>query len=610
MRKINNFLSTSSLFILHSSVAGYRRFTFVQERLRFRAFWLILGLVLANCVAQSQTSRTLRSGASPTPENDGVRLEAKGTTYVPIDSWVYPALDRMAALGYIKTAVTGLRPWTRQECARLVEEAGEIMATSRPDPVALSFYQVLAKEFAPEIEHIESTSDVRVEEAYVRAGFISGQPLADDYHFAKTVTNDFGRPFGHGGNALAGGSARAVLGPFSVYGRGEYQHAGTLAPESASTLRAIAAIDTSPFAIPERTGSIDRFRFLDSYVSMEFHKNLISFGKQTLWWGPGGDAPFLFSNNAEPMPMLRISRVSPFVLPWLLRFMGPIRFEAMWARPGGQDFAAVLDSAGNQRVFTPPLRPHVYIDGEKLSFQPTQNLEFGFGVTTIFGGPGFPLTLHTLLRTYSISNTVPGAPDDPGDRRSAFDFTYRIPGLRNWLTLYADSFTEDEFSPIAYPRKSAFRPGIYVPKVPKLSHLDLRVEGNYTDLPNRPGTGVAYSNGHYISGYTNFGQIIGSWIGRQGRSVSVWSNYYFNAQSTIQLHFRNQEASPAFLEGGHVRDFEISGTFAKAAGLVFGGTLQYEHWAFPLLSSNPRTDVRAGIELSFRPVQGRQLDKK
>jgi membrane-associated phospholipid phosphatase len=51
-----------------------------------------------------------------------------GSPYVPLDSWIYPALDRLVALGYIQTAYLGIRPWTRMECARMLEDAGERIA--------------------------------------------------------------------------------------------------------------------------------------------------------------------------------------------------------------------------------------------------------------------------------------------------------------------------------------------------------------------------------------------------------------------------------------------------------------------------------------------------
>src|SRR5271169_5762941 len=51
-----------------------------------------------------------------------------GSPYVPLDSWVYPALDRLAGLGAINSQFVGLRPWTRIQCAQLVVEAEENLA--------------------------------------------------------------------------------------------------------------------------------------------------------------------------------------------------------------------------------------------------------------------------------------------------------------------------------------------------------------------------------------------------------------------------------------------------------------------------------------------------
>jgi membrane-associated phospholipid phosphatase len=536
---------------------------------------------------------------------EGRRFEAPqtGTTYVPIDSWVYPAFDRLAAMGYIRTAVAGLRPWTRSECARLVEETKQGI-----DPggsgVEATLYAQLASEFQPDIEGNATQPDTRIEEIYTRVGFLSGEPLADDYHFAKTFTNDFGRPFGRGANAIAGVSTRTIVGPLAFYVSGEYQHAGTLPAEGISAQQAIVNLEGLPFAPPQRTDSVDRFRFLDTYVSYNFHNNLISFGKQTLWWGPGADGPFLGSNNAEPLSLLRISRASPFVLPSVFRLIGAIRVEAFWGQLGGQQFVALLDAAGKSKVVSAPLRPHPFVQGVKFSFKPTRNLEFGFGATAILSGPGFPLTLHSLLRSFSTANTVPGQANDPGDRRSAFDFSYRIPGLRNWLTLYSDSFTEDEISPISFPRKSSFRSGIYLPRLPKLPQMDLRIEGIYTDIPSLGGVGVAYFNFHYLSGYTNNGQILGNAIGREGRGLNIWTTYHFTSTNSVQLHYRNQHVNPEFLQGGYLRDFDLTGTVVRKGNLVLTGMAKYEHWNFPLLSGTSKTNMSAGLQVSFRPVHG------
>lgn len=542
---------------------------------------------------------------------EGHRFESlqTGTTYVSIDSWVYPEIDRLAALGFVHTAELGMRPWTRSECARLVEEAGQGVDLDDSSPWTMT-YKRLAAEFAPELEGKQTQPNIWMEDIYSRVGVVSGSPLADDYHFAKTFTYDFGRPFGHGLNDISGASARATVGPLAFYVRGEYQHAGTLSPLSASAQQAITNLEGLPFVPPQRTDTLDRFRLLDAYASFTFRNNVISFGNQTLWWGPGADGPFLGSNNAEPLPMLRVSRAKPFILPWIFRLIGNIRAEAFWAQLEGQQFVAVLDTAGNRTVISAPLHPHPIVQGIKFSFKPTRNLEFGFDVTAVLSGSGFPLTLHSLLRSYSPGgNTIPGLPNDPGDRRSAFDWTYRVPGLREWLTFYGDSFTEDEFSPITFPRKSSFRAGLYLPRVPRLPNVDLRAEGIYTDIPNLGAAGVAYFNNHYLSGYTNYGQIIGNAIGREGRGLNIWTTYRFNASDNLQFHYRNQHVNPEFLEGGYQRDFDLTGTVVKMGSVVLTFAAKYEHWNFPLLSATPKTDLGVSLQISYRPLHGLKIFK-
>src|SRR5664280_1693213 len=45
--------------------------------------------------------------------------------YVPMDSWVYPALDRLHGLGYLNSTFFGLRPWTRRSIQRMLDETSQ-----------------------------------------------------------------------------------------------------------------------------------------------------------------------------------------------------------------------------------------------------------------------------------------------------------------------------------------------------------------------------------------------------------------------------------------------------------------------------------------------------
>ena len=528
------------------------------------------------------------------------------STYVPLDSWVYPAFDRLAALGYLQTDFPGQRPWTRMECARLVMEAEE-RAAENSDPEASSLYSSLRTEFALELrrEDGEANTGFQVESIYSRAIGISGEPLVDGYHFAQTIINDFGRPYGEGANSYDGAALRATAGPLAFYVRGEYQHSGTVAQPSPAAQAAIAQADFTPAAAEGPPSNVSRFQLLDAYLSVIFKNNQLSFGKQSLWWGPAYGGPMLYNDNAPPITMLRYDRVSPFKLPGFLGKIGPMRLQFFMGQLNGQQFVniPVANQESTQIVGTPgfSLVRQPYIHGEKLSINPTPNLEFSVSRTTIFGGPGFPVTLGSFFRSlFSTAGSSSGVvSNDPGDRRVAFDMQYRIPGLRDWLTFYCDTFTDDEFFPLAYPTHSAWSPGIYLPKLPFLHKADFRAEGAIT--PERLFPGFFYFNVHYLSGYTNDRQLMGSWVGRQGSGYQLWSTYWLSGRSTVQLGYRSLWVDHSFLQGGSLRDIAANASFPLGQNFALQAGIQYERWQFPLLSSGPMANLTTSVQLSYTP---------
>ena len=205
----------------------------------------------------------------------------------------------------------------------------------------------------------------------------------------------------------------------------------------------------------------------------------ISFGKQSLWWGADQSGPMLFSTNAEPILVLQINRVKPFNLPLL----GAIRLDYLMGRLSGYHWV-YGSNTGLTGSWTESLSNQPFIVGEKVTFKPTSNIELGIGATTLFAGPGVPATAHKLFQAmFSSGNGLPGTSGDPGDRRGEFDFAYRVPGLRDWLTFYADAFTDDEPNPWLAWNKTALTSGLYLSKVPGIPKLDFRIEGVYTDPP-------------------------------------------------------------------------------------------------------------------------------
>ena len=539
----------------------------------------------------------------------GCQTANMASTYVPIESWIYPAIERLALAGYIQTAFAGLRPWTRMESARLVAEAQEqqedrqnvVDSNEAVDEQMGVLIKDLAGEFALELRQRdgECNRQAAIDSIDWRSTAIAGTPVTDGYHFAQTLTNDYGRPYGSGANIYTGISGRAAFGPFASYVRVELQRTapGVVTPASADA--AIAAADFTPAAASGPVAGFTRGRALEAYVSYTFHNNQLSFGKQALWWGPGKGGPLLFSNNAEPITMLRYDRVSPFELPGFGRLLGPIRFQLFVGRLSGQQFVRV----GSELLGQPgvALGNQPFINGQKFSFKPSPELEFSVTRTGIFAGAGAGFTTSTFLRSlFSTSNST--GKTDPGDRRVAVDVQYTIPKSHDLLKIYVDTFTDDELFPLAYPTHSAWSPGFYVARLPHLPHMDFRAEGYLT--PRRTFPGFYYFNVHYLSGYTNDRQILGSWIGRESNGYQLWSNWWFSSRSSVQVNARHQTASDVFLRGGSLRDLNVSADVALSPHWQLAAAVQQERWSFPLLSTTTKNNLTTTIQLSFHPKAG------
>jgi membrane-associated phospholipid phosphatase len=526
-----------------------------------------------------------------------------GSPYVPLDSWVYPAMERLMGMGLINSGFLGMRPWTRHECTRLVEEARD---HAEDNPIANEIVTRLEKEFRVDLEPPSSEPRAELESLYTRVTTISGPPLTSGFDFGQTQINDYGRPFQEGVNVASGFSFWTTAGQWVGYVRGEYEYApsGPALPLAARQFMEQSQFLQGVGPFPDvGTPTTSRFQLLDAYVGMNFSNWQATFGTQSLWWGPGEGGSMLMSTNSAPIPMLRLNRVTPFTLPLISRFLGPMRIELFLGQLAGQNF--VNGPTGVVGDYFESLNRQPFIHGEKISFKPTANFEFSLSRTTLMGGPGVPLTLGTFRHSlFGLGNGFPGTPADPGDRRSAVDWTYRLPKLRKWVTFYGDGFTDDQFSPIAYADRSAFSSGLYFSHLPKLAKLDLRVEGVYTDVPpgGAIGHGFFYFNSRFLNGYTNDGFLIGDWIGRDGQGAQAWANYWFSPRTKFQLNFRHEKVSQQFVPGGGtLTDFGAKTDFSIHSGVNFSVSVQRERWLFPILRPGIQHDTAASVGIVFEP---------
>jgi hypothetical protein len=599
---------------------------------------LILGEVLlfaalSLSAASSSGQRSANPQAKPfdAPVADCDR-SVSGSPYIPVDSWMYPAVLRLYSLGFLDHVYLGMRPWTRASLRPMLEGAAANMEDAGEGPLTDEARKILAS-LTRELDRDSEASclghggEVRVESTYTAARGISGTPLHDSFHLGSTIVNDYGRPYENGFNNYSGASGYAIAGRFTLYVRGEFQGAPSATGYSPALYQALATVDqtinpitglaygnqaTIPLG-PVATAT--QGRFLEAYLSAQVLNHVISFGKQDEWLGPAQGASMAYSNNAENIYAFHINRIEPLYVPGLSRLTGPFRYEFLVGPLRGHTLMLNPLYPGSptqpQPNVTNPGDPWVHV--EKISFRPTENLEFGFSRTIIWGGEGHsPVTVANFVRGFfSIAAPSPQTKDgrtDPGARFSTFDCSYRLPHLRNWLTLYTDAEAHDEVNPIDAPQHSPLAPGLYLSHFPGASKLDMRAEADYTDPPIRPvvnnGQPVAAGQFEYWEqierqGYTNQGQIFGSWIGRQAKGGQAWLTWHLSGNEWFQVGYRRQKTASDFIPTLDDVNFQL----VKRLGSDFelNAFFSGEHYKAPIYLPGGQTVTSTTIQLTWFP---------
>jgi hypothetical protein len=584
----------------------------------YRWATLLTGLLVmtANPVAaQLPAASQDASLGSPPPVSatDACESGAAGSPYIPVDSWIYPAVLRLYSLGYVDSVYLGMRPWTRSTVANMLNEASSHIQDYDSGSAmneAEKIYEALSRELRYDAQNqcLAPADRLRVESVYSVVRGISGTPLRDSYHLGSTIINDYGRPYQNGFNNYSGVSGYASAGRFLIHVRGEFHEAPSATGYSNALAQTLANQDVGAFSVANNpaTGSpyiqttipqgpiaaINDGRLIEAYASYRLLNHEISFGKQDDWLGPGVGGGMAYSNNAENIYSFRINRTEPLYIPLLSYLTGPFRYEFL---------------VGSLKGHTYPNDPWVHV--EKISLRPTENLEFGFERTVIWGGKGHePINLHSFLRSFfSLTAATPAvkiSSADPGARFGAFDFSYRLPFVRNWLTLYSDSEVHDDLSPIDAPRRASWRPGIYLSHVPGIPRLDLRLEAASTDPPITNSNGGHFMYYEYVQqqGYTNQGQLFGDWIGREDKGGQGWITYHLSGNEWLQVGVRNQKAAKDFIRGGTTLN-DISFQVVKRIGKDFelNGNFAYERWKAPIYLTGQQTVTTTTLQLTWFP---------
>jgi hypothetical protein len=524
-----------------------------------------------------------------------------GSTYIPVDSWVYPELSRLYSMGFCNTMFLSMRPYTRRSVLHMLEKSQSDIINSNNEQaqsiLAKLLYYLSAEN--PDGGLVSRNIVYGLDSSYTRVLGIDGPILRDSYHLGQTISNDYGRPYQTGFNSVVGASTVEEWGPFSLYVRGEYQHAPSATGYSLDLAELLSNVDLIiPYPGPQPTiplGPIQEenpFRLVEASASVHLLGHEVSGGKSDAWLGPAAGSSMAWSNNAENIYSFRINRVEPLYIPFVWKILGPLRYDFFY---------------GSLKGHNVPRAPWVH--SEMFSFRPTDNFEFSFSRTIIFGGAGHaPVTLHLFLKGFFDPNdtTAPekAGRDDPGARFSDFNASYRLPFLRKYVTFVVDSIAHDDVTPISAPRRASYRTGLYLSQVPGLRALDFRVEAVSTD-PDVFYAALgqfAYWETIQKQGYTNKGFIMGDWIGREAKGGQAWLTYHLSGNEWVQLEYLNKKTPSNFIPGGTTQNqFKASVVKRLGKDVELNAWFQYEAWKAPVYMPGLQKNTSTAVQLTWYP---------
>ncbi|CAG1066266.1 hypothetical protein BAC1_01874 [uncultured bacterium] len=427
------------------------------------------------------------------------------SAHVPVGSWVYPALERLEAEGLLPTGILANRPISRSEAARLLKEA----ESGQPSAAASRLIQKLKAKFATD-ESLSSNYFRPFEEARFKYLYSDGTP-----HFLNL--NNKGDFFDNGSNFRAGfASSARTLGSLAFYLDPEIRYPEGFAPDSEAEVVLV-----------------------EGYGALELWNVELTAGRQSLWWGPGYHGTLLLTDNARPFDLLKLTNPKPVVLPWILRYIGPVKLTA---------FATRLEW---DRDFANP-----YLAGIRLDLKPHRNVSIGIARVAMFGGAGRHVDAGVVWDVITAGNeNVAG---EPGNQLASIDLKVVLPFKIQKVVVYGELGGEDEAGSL--PSRNAYMAGAYLPGFLGIDRLDLRVEYGQTYIGKYPG--MWYNHHVYTTGYTFDGRIIGHHMGTDAKDLFISAAYAsdygdFEVLVDIESSGRNvkeKNRSTAFRWSGHLNE--------------------------------------------------------
>ncbi len=467
---------------------------------------------------------------------------------LPVNSSVYHSLDLLRGHGLIPSAIQGIRPWTRAEAARQIDEARGLFEHSKGDSLQDKDYFLedvisnLEKQFSEEL------SGLGLKDEVFHNWRLKGARYID---FFLTELDSSGRPY-FGNNSPING----FFNPLVQNHQGRHLKEETqigLSTRTEAQLSSHASFSFAPFIqfqLQADNANREQGFFVEELTgSLDFLNTQLDIGRRPLLWGQSDQGGVVLSNNARPLDGVFLGNPHP----WKIHHAGSLKY------------AFFFTTLGEEQVFE-----NAYFSGLKISYKPWKVFEVGIARALVFGGEGAP-SGSFQEQFGEFFGIRPGGGDDGNLSNSLSGFELRgvLPFLRNteiYSEFYFDDFNLKHIFR-SFVQDSGIIGGIFLSRLDNKGTWSLRLEG-------RKMSPIMYQHGIWTDGWTLNGFVLGDPLGPDAESIRLHVRKIFYPKMTVwgEFDFERSDSDIYASDPSEGRIVAANGTPEKRYRLLLGGS--------------------------------------
>lgn len=451
---------------------------------------------------------------------------AQGTATLPPSDPAYADIERLSDLGFLDSTIVAQRPYSRREIGRILRAARERsnelaergashLITDAQLGIGDGLLRRLETRFSRELDEIQDTDPVL-------------QPL-DAVLVSLSYTDALRRPFvgtyGRTLEATMGSILPRRLGAPLVPGTtGALEISQRLEP---STWLAFTARERADFAWAKDTSQRrGNGEFLLANVRARVRNLALEVGRSQLSWAQSRDEGLFLAADAPALDQVSLASDRPFVMPSVLRWLGPTKATLVLAELGPST-----------------VRSYSKLLAYKVSIQPSRHAELGATFFNHFGGEGGRasslgnrlidfLPFIDIFRRHNYTDTTRTL-DVDSDKQLGIDGRLRIGGLRGVLVtgeMLIDDFDVNRIADL-FTGYGSQAVGITFPRFfsPELS---FKLMAKHMGI-------LTYTHTELSNGMTTRGRLLGDELGPDAKAFGARLSWQPSTPLLIELEGRS-----------------------------------------------------------------------